>query len=81
MKKREAAKAFRLIIRTPAHLQLLTENTREWIEREFASRQSKFVPYPASFLRSGQWEEPPPNNVRPQLVQSGAAEALEAMRS
>ena len=61
-----------------ADRQLLDRNSPPWIEH-LRSRESQFIPYPASFLNSRVWEEPPPPTTGPR-VRTGAAEILEAMR-
>lgn len=57
--KTEAAAAFAETIRTPEDWRALVANTRLWTEREFVRRDSDRIPYPATFLRSGSWAEPP----------------------
>lgn len=57
--KRDARKAYRSVISKPSERVTLEKNLPAWLA-EFASRWTDKIPYPASFLRSGQWIEPPP---------------------
>ena len=74
--KRDASKAYRRL--TAAQRKLLATNTPAWAE-EFTTRPSDKIPYPATFINKGAWEEPPPPTTGPR-VRSGADEILEAMR-
>ena len=74
--RRDAEKAYRQL--TAAQRDVLVRNTPAWVT-EFGTRPSDKVPYPATFLRRGMWEEPPPPTTGPR-VRSGADEILEAMR-
>ena len=74
--RRDAEKAYRQL--TASQRRTLTANTPAWAE-EFASRSTDKIPYPATFIRKGAWEEPPPPTAGPR-VRSGADEILEALR-
>ena len=74
--KRDAEKAYRRL--TATERKLLATNTPAWTE-EFATRPSDKIPYPATFISRGAWEEPPPPTTGPR-VRSGAEEILEALR-
>ena len=74
--KRDAEKAYRRL--TATQRKVLATNTPAWAE-EFTTRPSDKIPYPATFIRKGAWEEPPPPTTGPR-VRSGADEILEAMR-
>ena len=74
----DAEKAYRQL--TAAQRDVLTRNTPAWVD-EFSRRPSDKVPYPATFLRRGMWEEPPPAPSTGPRVRSGADEILEAMRA
>lgn len=57
--RRDAAKAYRQMIRSGDDRERLEANCGPWY-REFRNRDPDKVPYPASFLRGGDWMEPPP---------------------
>jgi|GEM_PF-6551981 len=58
--KQDARKAFLGVIRTADDWRLLLANSKAWIESDFAERSTDKIPYPATFLRRGDWQEPPP---------------------
>lgn len=58
--KDDAEKVFRKNIKTEADYELLKENTRLWVEREFSRREKDVTPYPRTFIGRGDWKNPPP---------------------
>jgi hypothetical protein len=54
--KRDAEKAWLKVIRTQADVDTCLRNTQAWA----AHWDPAFTPYPATYLRRGQWEAPPP---------------------
>lgn len=57
--KRDALKAYQAVVKSAADEKCLSENMPGWAQ-EFERRDPDKVPYPATFLRKGQWAEPPP---------------------
>ena len=57
--RKAAEKAYSSIIKKPADGARLLANLPAWVT-EFRQRPADKVPYPSTFLRSGQWEDPPP---------------------
>ena len=74
--RRDAEKAYRRL--TAAQRKLLATNAPAWTA-EFATRPSDKIPYPATFINKGAWEEPPPATTGPR-IRTGADEILEALR-
>jgi hypothetical protein len=72
LKKPAAAKAFLRAIRTPADFELLMENTRLWIAREFCEREPRYIPHPSTFLNSDDWREPPEGPPEPKRTYTEA---------
>jgi len=71
-------KAYQRQTKNAADRELLDLNSPPWFE-QFGSRESRYIPRPASFLNSRDWEEPPAPTTGPQVVRSGAADVMEAM--
>lgn len=76
--KRDAIAAFSAVIKTSADERLLSETLPAWVI-EFQSRDPDKVPYPATFLRKGQWSESPPK--REHKPSGVSAEIMEIARS
>ena len=57
--KRDAMKAYDSSIKTLDDQNRLRDNTPAWVA-EFEGREPDKIPYPATFLRKGQWQDPPP---------------------
>lgn len=56
----DAAKAYRAMIKSQWARETLEANTPLWVKRWFAQdRDERHVKLPATFLRSGTWQEPP----------------------
>lgn len=71
--KADALKAF---VRLDAGERLtLLEGTPMWAAY-FAMREARFVPYPATFIRSGSWLEPPPMDESEPAGWAGIREML-----
>lgn len=70
--KRDAEKAWLKVIRTKADLDVCLANTTQWAQHWAATiEDEKFIPYPATYLRKGQWEDPPPDAApRQRIAQS-----------
>jgi len=68
--KSDAGKAYRQL--TAAQRDVLTRNTPAWVV-EFSRRPSDKVPYPATFLRRGMWEDPPPKPAHDFRIQTKGA--------
>jgi hypothetical protein len=70
--KRDAEKVWLKVISTQADVDTCLRNTQAWA----AHWDPAFTPYPATYLRRGQWEAPPPGNGKAHRVaQAGPSEA------
>lgn len=71
--KRDAEKAWLKVIQTQADVDVCLRNTQAWAAHW---DDPAFTPYPATYLRRGQWEAPPPSNGKtPRAAQAGPSEA------
>ena len=73
--KRDAMKAYDSSIKTLDDQRRLKDNTPAWVA-EFEGRDQDKVPYPATFLRKGQWAAPPPKQ---KLKPKGVSEKVKRL--